>query len=62
MEKERDFRASLYMYKKYRRGFNIVDGIDTALATDSLVLAASGIGLLVPIIFVAIALFRVLVH
>ena len=48
LEKERDFRAS--MYKKYRRGFNIVDGLDTALSTASVGLAASGIGLLSTII------------
>ena len=33
LEKERDFRAS--MYKKYRRGANVVDGIDTALSVTS---------------------------
>ena len=43
IEKERDFRAS--MYKKYIRGLNIVDGLDTALSTASVGLTASGIGL-----------------
>ena len=33
LEKERDFRAS--MYKKYRRGANVADGIDTALSVTS---------------------------
>ena len=33
LEKERDLRAS--MYKKYRRGANVVDGIDTALSVTS---------------------------
>ena len=41
LEKERDFRTS--MYKKYRRGFNIVDGLDTALSTASVGLAASAL-------------------
>ena len=48
LEKERNFRASLY--KKYKRGVNIVDGIDIALATTSVGLAASGIGLMSTII------------
>ena len=46
--KERDFRAS--MYKKYRRGVNVADGIDTALSVTSVGLAASGVGLLSTII------------
>ena len=46
LAKERDFRAS--MYKKYRRGANVADGIDTALSVTSL--AASGVGLLSTII------------
>ena len=41
LEKERDFRAS--MYKKYRRGANVADGIDTALSVTSVGLAASGV-------------------
>ena len=48
LEKERDFRAS--MYKKYRRGANVVDGIDTAFSVTSVGLAASGVGLLSAII------------
>ena len=48
LEKERDFRAS--MYKKYRRGANVADGIDTALSVTSVGLAASGVGLLSTII------------
>ena len=43
LEKERNFRASVY--KKYKRGVNIVDGTDTALALTSVGLAASGTGL-----------------
>ena len=54
LEKERNFRASLY--KKYKRGVNIVDGIDTALATTSVGLAASGIGLLSTIIAAPVAI------
>ena len=48
LEKERNFRASLY--KKYRRGVNVVDGLDTALSVASVGLAASGVGLLSTII------------
>ena len=48
LEKERDFRAS--MYKKYRRGANVADRIDTALSVTSVGLAASGVGLLSTII------------
>ena len=54
LEKERDFRAS--MYKKYRRGANVVDGIDTALSETSVGLAASGVGLLSTIIAAPVAL------
>ena len=54
LEKERDFRASLY--KKYRRGANVADGLDTALTAASVGLAASGIGLLSMIIAVAFAI------
>ena len=54
LEKERDFRAS--MYKKYRRGANVVDRIDTALSVTSVGLAASGFGLLSTIIAAPVAL------
>ena len=54
LEKERDFRA--LMYKKYRRGANVVDGIDTALSVTSVGLAASGVGLLSTIIAAPVAL------
>ena len=54
LEKERDFRAS--MYKKYRRGANVVDGIDTALSVTSVGLAASGVVLLSTIIAAPVAL------
>ena len=54
LEKERDFRA--LMYKKYRRGANVVDGIDSALLVTSLGLAVSGFGLLSTIIAAPVAL------
>ena len=54
LEQERDFRAS--MYKKYRRGANVVDGIDTALSVTSVGLAASGVGLLSTIIAAPVAI------
>ena len=54
LEKERDFKAS--MYKKYRRRFNIEDGLDTALSTASVGLAASGVGLLSTIIAMPVAI------
>ena len=44
LETERDSRSALY--KKYRRGVNAVDGIDTALVTAGIGLGASGVGLL----------------
>ena len=53
LEKERDFRASLY--KKYRRGANAVDGLDTTLSVASAGLAASGVGLLSTIIAAPVA-------
>ena len=53
LEKERDFRASLY--KKYRRGANVADGLDTALTAASVGLTASGIGLMSTIIAVPVA-------
>ena len=53
LENERDFRASLY--KKYRRGVNVVDGLNTALSVASAGLAASGVGLLTTIIAAPVA-------
>ena len=53
LEKERDFRAS--MYKKYRRK---KDGIDTALSVTSMGLVASGVGLLSTIIAAPVAIGR----
>ena len=54
LEKERDFRASLY--KKYWREANFVDGFDTAVSVTSVGLAASGVGLLATIIVAPVAL------
>ena len=54
LEKERDSRASLY--KKYRCGVNVEDGLDTALSVASVGLAASGVGLLSTIIAVPVAI------
>ena len=54
LEKERDFRAS--MYKKYRRRANVADGIDTALSVASVGLAASGVGLLSTIFAAPVAI------
>ena len=42
---ERDVRKALY--KKYKRGINITDGVDTGLISTSVILA--GVGLAVPI-------------
>ena len=54
LQKERDFRSS--MYKKYRRGANGADGIDTALSVTSVGLAASDVGLLSTIIAAPVAI------
>ena len=54
LEKERDFRAS--MYKKYRRRANFADGLNTALSVTSVGLAASGVGLLSTIIAAPVAI------
>ena len=53
LEKERDFRASFY--NKYRRGVNLVDGLDTALSVARAGLAASGVGILTTIIAAPVA-------
>ena len=44
--KERDARKALY--KKYKRGMNATDGVDTALISNSVVMA--GVGLAVPVL------------
>ena len=54
LETERDTRSALY--KKYRRGINAIDGVDTALATAGVGLGASGIGLLSSVAAAPVAL------
>ena len=54
LEKERDFRAS--MYKVYRRGANVADGLDNALSVTSMGFAAYCVGLLSTIIAAAVAI------
>ena len=43
---ERDARKALY--KQYKRGINITDGVDTALISTSVIMA--GVGLTVPVL------------
>ena len=54
LEKERDTRACLH--KKYKRGVNVLDGIDMALATASMGLGVSGAGLLSTIVAAPVVL------
>ena len=54
LEDERVKRASLY--KKYHRGVNVIDGIDTALVSFSVAMGIGGAGLLVYIIAAPIVL------
>lgn len=54
LEEERDKRTSLY--KKYHRGVNTLDGIDTALLTASTGMGIAGVGLLSTIIAAPIVL------
>ena len=46
--RERDVRMSLY--KKYKRGINLIDGIDTTLIAASVGMGGAGLGLLSTII------------
>ena len=54
LEDERDKRASLY--KKYHRGVNVIDGIDTALVSASVGMGIGGAGLLCTVIAASIVL------
>ena len=54
LEKERDLRAALY--KKYHRGVNVLDGIDTTLITVSMGLGVGGVGLLSTIVAAPVVL------
>ena len=44
------------MYKKYRHGANVADGIDKARSVTSVGLASSGVGLLSRIIAASVAI------
>jgi len=54
LEDERDKRRQLY--KKYRRGVNAVDGIDTTLLTVGMGMGIGGVGLLSTIVAAPIVL------
>ena len=54
LESEIETRAALY--KKYRRGMNALDGVDTALLATTIGLGVGGVGLLSTIIAAPIAL------
>ena len=54
LEEERDLRAALY--KKYHRGVNALDGIDTTLITVSMGLGVVGVGLLSTIVAAPVVL------
>ena len=54
LEEERDLRAALY--KKYHRGVNALDGIDTTLIIVSMGLGVGGVGLLSTIVAAPVVL------
>ena len=54
LEDERDKRGELY--KKYRRGVNALDGVDTALLTVGMGMGVGGVGLLSTIIAAPVVL------
>ena len=54
LEDEKDKRAELY--KKYRRGVNVLDGVDTALLTVGMGMGVGGVGLLSTIIAAPVVL------
>ena len=54
LEDERDKRGQLY--KKYRRGVNALDGVDTALLTAGMGMGIGGVGLLSTIIAAPVVL------
>ena len=54
LEKEHDFRVSLY--KKYRRGANVADGLYTGLSVAGAAMAATGVRLLKTIIAAPVAI------
>ena len=54
LEDERDKRSQLY--KKYRRGINAVDSVDTALISASVGMGIGGVGLLATVIAAPVVL------
>ena len=54
LEEEREKRAVLY--KKYCRGVNVLDGVDTALLTASMGMGIGGVGLLTTIVAAPVVL------
>ena len=57
LEKEWDFRASMYKSTDGGEGgVNVAEGIDTALSVTSVGLAASGVGLLSTVIAAPVAI------
>ena len=54
LEEEREKRAVLY--KKYRRGVNVLDGVDTALLTAGMGMGVGGVGLLSTVIAAPVVL------
>ena len=54
LEDERDKRGQLY--KKYRRGVNALDGVDTAMLTASMGMGIGGVGLLTTIVAAPVVL------
>jgi hypothetical protein len=53
---EADRKKHAALYKKYSRGVNVVDGIDTALLTASMGMGIGGVGLLSTIIAAPVVL------
>ena len=54
LEEERDLGAALY--KKYHRGVNVLDGIDTTLITVSMGLGVGGVGFLSTVVAATVVL------
>jgi len=54
LEKEQDGRA--HLYKKYHRGVNVLDGVDTALILAGMGMGIGGVGLLSTIVAVPVVL------
>ena len=54
LEGERDKRAALY--KKYHRGVNVIDGVDTSLLTVSIGMGIAGMGVMSTVVAAPVAL------